>query len=377
MCSKIPSQRILVTGGCGFIGSHLVDRLVKCGYKVRVYDLLEPQVHLHKKPAYLNKGAEYIFADIRDGSKLKKALKDIEVIFHLASQVGVGQSMYQIEKYVAHNTFGTAVLLDLIVNTKNKVKKLIVASSMSIYGEGAYSCKRCGKISPRLRKEQQLKRRDWEMRCLECGAVAEAINTDENKPLFPTSVYATTKRSQEEMCLEVGSAYKIPTVALRYFNVFGSRQSLSNPYTGVAAIFSSRVKNNKAPLIFEDGKQSRDFVYVSDVVQANILAMNKKEADYDFFNVGTGNPHTILDIATTLISLYKKDLRPEILNKFRTGDIRHCYAQISKISRKLDYRPKISFKDGMRQLMQWSETEEAFDLMAQAQEALKRKGLTT
>lgn len=369
-------MKILVTGGCGFIGSHLVDRLVGEGYKMRVYDLLEPQVHLGKKPSYLSREVEYIFADIRDRDRLKGALKDIEIVFHLASQVGVGQSMYQIEKYVSHNTFGTAVLLDLIVNTKNKVKKIIVASSMSIYGEGAYKCKKCGVVYPYLREQKQLKRGDWQMRCLQCGRTIKSLATNEGKPLFPTSIYATTKRSQEEMCLEVGTAYKIPTVALRFFNVYGPRQSLNNPYTGVAAIFLSRVKNNKAPLIFEDGRQSRDFIYISDIVEANILGMNKKEADYNFFNVGTGNPHTILDIAKTIISLSKKDLKPKILNKFRAGDIRHCYADIAKISKKLGFVPKVSFEKGMGKLIKWSQDQRARDLTYKAQQALKKRGLS-
>ena len=369
-------MKVLVTGGCGFIGSHLVDRLIKEGHRVKVYDILEPQVHLGKKPSYLNKEAEYIFDDIRNKEKLKEALKDIDIVFHQAAQVGVGQSMYEIEKYVSHNSLGTAILLDLIVNTKNNIKKIIVASSMSIYGEGAYECKECGVVYPILRDDEQLKSKDWEMKCPKCRKEVKPQPTAEDKSLFPTSIYATTKRSQEEMCLEVGKAYKIPTVALRYFNVYGPRQSLSNPYTGVAAIFLSRVKNDKEPLIFEDGRQSRDFIYISDIIEANILAMNKDEANYDFFNVGTGEPHSILDIARTIISLYGKDLKPEILGKFRAGDIRHCYSNISKTSKKLEFRPRISFEEGMKELIKWSETQEARDLTQKAQTELKRKGLS-
>jgi len=369
-------MKVLITGGCGFIGSHLVDRLVGSGHKVRVYDLLEPQVHLGKKPAFLNKHAEYIFQDIRNKEKLKKALRGIDIIFHEASQVGVGQSMYQIEKYVSHNSFGTAVLLDLIVNTRNTVKKIIIASSMSIYGEGAYRCKTCGMVYPPLREEGQLKKRDWEIRCPKCKRIVSQVPTPEDKPLSPTSIYATTKRCQEEMCLGVGRACKIPTVALRYFNVYGPRQSLNNPYTGVAAIFLSQVKNNHAPLIFEDGRQSRDFIYISDIVEANILAMNKQEADYDIFNVGTGKPQAILSVASFIISFYNKELlKPKIINKFRTGDIRHCYAEISKISKELGFRPKISFREGMQKLIAWSQTQEARDLTQKAQLELKKRGL--
>lgn len=368
-------MKIMVTGGCGFIGSHLVDRLISEGYQVKVFDMLEPQVHLGKKPGYLNAHAEYIFADLRSKDKLKKAIKNIDVIFHLAAQVGVGQSMYQIEKYISHNVGGTAILLDLLVNSKNKVKKFIVASSMSIYGEGAYRCKACGITYPNLRSLSQLKSRDWDTKCPKCKRKVRDIPTPENKPLFPTSVYATSKRSQEEMCLEVGVAYKIPTVALRYFNVYGPRQSLSNPYTGVAAIFLSRAKNNLAPLIFEDGKQTRDFIYVSDLVDANILAMRNKEANYGFFNVGTGNPHSILEIAETIIHLCKKNLKPVILNKFRAGDIRHCYADIHKIKHTLRFTPRVKFQEGMKKLIFWSENEKAVDLTHKAQSELVKRGL--
>lgn len=368
-------MNILVTGGCGFIGSHLVDKLVKMGHKVLVYDTLEPQVHSNKKPAYLNKDAEYIFADIRDGNNLKKAIKNVEVLFHEASQVGVGQSMYEIARYVSHNSYGSSVLLDLIVNTKNKIKKMICASSMSIYGEGAYRCKSCGEIYPRLREDRQLKKRDWEMRCFLCGREVKSLPTNENKPLAPTSIYATTKRCQEEMFLETGIAYKIPTVALRYFNVYGPRQSLNNPYTGVAAIFLSGVKNDNPPIVFEDGRQSRDFVYVSDIVEANILAMKKTQADYEVFNVGTGEPHTILDIAKKIIAIFGNDLKPCILNKFRPGDIRHCYADISKIKEKLGFKTNVSFEEGMKKLIEWSAVQKASDLSAKAQSELKKRGL--
>ncbi len=367
-------MKVLVTGGCGFIGSHLVDKLIEQGHRVIAYDMLEKQVHLGKKPDYLNRYAEYVFADLRSKEKLKKALKDIEIIFHLASQVGVGQSMYQIEKYTSHNACGTAVLLDLLVNNKNKVRKIIVASSMSIYGEGSYRCKTCGIVYPNLRSALQLKKRDWQMHCPKCKKLLKDMPTPEDKPLFPTSVYATTKRSQEEMCLQIGSAYKIPTVALRYFNVFGPRQSLSNPYTGVTAIFLSRVKNNQPPLIFEDGRQSRDFIYISDLVEANILAMKTKEADYGFFNVGTGKPRSILEIANTIISLCYKDFKPVILNKYRAGDIRHCYADIDKI-KKLGFSPKTSFQEGMKKLILWSEDQKAVDSTCKAQQELARRGL--
>jgi len=373
------SKKILVTGGAGFIGSHLVDRLVELGYKVRVFDNLEPQVHGDKQetPNYLNKECEFIKGDIRDREELKKALKGIEVIFHEAAMVGVAQSMYEINRYMEVNTLGTANLLDILANERNNVEKIIVASSMSIYGEGKYSCKRCGTVFPKLRPLEQLKKRAWEMRCPTCKKSLVSLPTDEDKPLYPTSIYAISKRDQEEMCLSIGRAYKIPTVALRYFNVYGPRQALSNPYTGVAAIFSARIKNHHNPIIFEDGLQSRDFTYVTDIVQANILAMEKEEVNFEVFNVGTGRKLTILDIANILIKkLGKDELHPEIVSKYREGDIRHCYADISKIKEKLGYRPEVEFEDGISNLINWVREEEAIDRFEESRNQLERKGLT-
>jgi len=368
-------MRILVTGGCGFVGSHLVDRLVSEGHEVRAYDLLEPQVHGVKKPSYLNDEAEYIIADIRNKDKLKKSLRNIEVVFHQAAQVGVGQSMYQIEKYTSHNVFGAAVLLELIANSKNKVKKLLFASSMSIYGEGAYKCRECGMVYPRMRPEKQLEERKWQMLCPHCNKEAQSAPTNEEKPLFPTSIYATTKRTQEEMCLQFGLAYKIPTVSLRYFNIYGPRQSLNNPYTGVMAIFLSRLKNNNTPLVFEDGRQSRDFIHVSDIVEANMLAMKKMEGVFDFFNVGTGEANSVLDVAQHLISFLRTDLKPKIMHKFRIGDIRHCYADISKISKRFGFKPKVSLREGMAKLVASSSSQSAKDLFIKAHAELVKRGL--
>lgn len=367
-------SKVLVTGGAGFIGSHLVDKLVERGNEVAVVDSLEEQVHT-KKPDYLNPEAQYVFADIRDKSVLAKAIEDVEVIFHEAAAVGVGQSMYQVEKYVEVNTMATAKLLDILVNKENEVKKLIVASSMSIYGEGAYECGDCGVVYPELRTEEQLKQREWEMKCPKCGKIVRPITASEDKPLHPTSIYAITKRDQEEMCLTVGRAYGIPMVALRYFNVYGPRQSLNNPYTGVCAIFASRIKNNNPPLIFEDGLQTRDFVSVHDIVEANILAMRSSTANYEVFNVGTGKSINILEIAQTLINLYKKELKPEITDKYRAGDIRHCFADITKIKNKLGYKPKVDFEEGMKELVGWGEKEEAKDKFKEAHEELLRRGL--
>ena len=373
------SKKVLVTGGAGFIGSHLVDKLIEKGYQVRVFDDLEPQVHGRdgSVPEYLNSECEFVKADIRNKSALKNALEDIEVIFHQAAMVGVGQSMYEINKYVEVNTLGTANLLDILVNEKHKVEKLIIASSMSVYGEGKYKCDNCGTVYPRLRSLEQLKRREWEMSCPLCGKCVEGIPTPEDKPLYPTSVYAISKRDQEEICLTIGRAYDIPTVALRYFNVYGPRQALSNPYTGVAAIFSARIKNRHNPIIFEDGLQSRDFIHVRDIVQANILAMEKKEANFEIFNVGMGRKLTILDMANILIKKLGADgLAPELVNKYREGDIRHCYADVSKIKEKLGYEPRVRFEDGILDLVDWVKEEEAVDRFEESQKELETKGLT-
>ncbi len=370
--------KILVTGGAGFIGSHLVDALIEKGYKVRIYDNLDPQVHgkAQKIPEYLNKKAEFIKGDVRDRQKLKGAIKDIDIIFHEASAVGVGQSMYEIEKYVDANTRGTAVLLDILVNEPNKVKKVLVASSMSIYGEGAYKCKNCGVVYPKLRPREQLKKRDWEMKCPHCGSIVKPMPTNEDKPLYPTSVYAITKRDQEELVLSTLQAYSIPAVALRYFNVYGPRQSLSNPYTGALAIFISRLLNKNPPLIFEDGNQSRDFVYVQDIVKANLLAMNSDKADWENFNVGTGIITTIKDVADVLGKNINPGIKPEIVNKFRAGDIRHCYADIAKIKGILGFEPDINFERGIKNYLEWVKTQKPTDNIDKAIKELEKKGLT-
>lgn len=370
-------EKILVTGGAGFVGSHLVDGLVKNGYTVKMLDNLDPQVHgvSGKKPAYLNKEAQFLKGDVRDERILKKAMESVDVIYHLAAAVGVGQSMYQIKKYMEVNTVGTALLLDLLVNTKNRVRKLIVASSMSIYGEGAYKCKNCGLVYPHLRPQGQLKQRRWEMFCPDCLRQTLAATTSEDKILYPTSIYAISKRDQEEQCLVTGRSYKIPTVALRYFNIYGSRQSLSNPYTGVCAIFSSRIKNNHPPLVYEDGLQTRDFIHVNDIIQANLLALTNKDVDYQALNVGTGRPTSIIEIARILIKLYDSDVSPKVVNRYRIGDIRHCYADISRI-KKLGFSPKVSLEEGFRELIEWGKREKAQDRIVKASLELKSRGLT-
>lgn len=369
-------EHILVTGGAGFIGSFLIDELIQRGHRVRAFDNLTPQVHANGRlPSYLNPKAEYLWGDMRNHEELTRAAQDIDVIFHEAAAVGVGQSQYDIKRYVEVNTGGTANLLDLLVNTKHHIKKLIVAASMSSYGEGASVCPRCGEVNPAARSETQLKHGEWELSCPYCQTIVQPIATRETKKRECTSIYAVTKNNQEEMAMIIGRAYGIPTVALRYFNTYGPRQSLSNPYTGVAAIFISRIKNNQRPVIYEDGRQTRDFISVHDIVDANLMAMEKEEANYQIYNVGTGKPLPIWEVASGLISLAGKELEPDITGQYRKGDIRHCFADISKIQKELGFQPKVSFSQGMEELMEWSISMTAEDRVHRATDELRKKGL--
>lgn len=370
-------MKILITGGAGFVGSHTADALLKKGHEVRVFDNLAPQVHGEDAavPAYLSKEVEFVKGDVRDRETFKKAVQGVDAVYHLAAAVGVAQSMYEVYEYVSANSLGGAVLLDILIKEKHKVQKVIVASSMSIYGEGQYSCTNCGVIFPKLRSNAQLEQRDWEMRCPHCHQSVSPMPTNEEKPLFPTSIYAITKRDHEETFLVAGRAYKLPTVALRYFNIYGSRQALSNPYTGVAAIFCSRFLNNKPPIVFEDGEQSRDFTHVSDIVQANLLVLENEAADYEAFNVGTGSPMTIRQVGNLLRDHLAPQLELEIVGKFRAGDIRHCYADISKIQQRLGYQPRVTFKDGLSKLIEWVKTQQAEDHVDKAKEQLNERKL--
>lgn len=352
-------MNILVTGGAGFIGSHIVDGLIERGHRVRVLDALVEQVHGGAGPQHLNPNAEFLKGDVCDPELVDRALEGVDVVYHKAAEVGVGQSMYEIARYVKANDFGTAVLLEAIVKRRPQIQKLVVASSMSIYGEGAYACDGCGPVQPKLRTLPQLLDRDWEINCPQCGAKARPVATNEDKPLIPSSVYAISKQDQEQFCLVVGRAYDIPVVALRYFNVYGPRQALSNPYTGVCAIFSGRLLNDEAPMVFEDGEQTRDFVHVSDIVQANMLALETDKADYQALNIGTGFPISISEIALMLARGLGKDIRPEVTGKYREGDIRHCVADISRARTLLGYEPKVKLADGIPELLEWVRQQQA------------------
>jgi dTDP-L-rhamnose 4-epimerase len=344
---------VLVTGGAGFIGSHLVDRLVARGRAVRVLDVIEPQVHVALR-GHRNRHAEYLEGTILDPQLLAIALDGVGDVIHLAAQVGVGQSMYEIVRYVRENSLGTAVLLEALAQRRQALASLVVASSMSIYGEGQYACPGCGlEACPVVRTPAALKSRRWEPVCVVCGRPAQSTPTRESKPLRADSVYAVTKRDHEDLCLLFGRAYGVRTVALRFFNVYGTRQSLSNPYTGVAAIFCSRLLNRRPPLVFEDGLQSRDFVHVSDIVSAIELAVETTRVGDLAINVGTGVSTTVLDVATLLAQQLQIDCPPQVVDRFRQGDVRHCYADVSLARQALGYAPRVALRDGLDELVAW------------------------
>ncbi|HEY6251310.1 MAG TPA: NAD-dependent epimerase/dehydratase family protein [Candidatus Angelobacter sp.] len=370
------TKNVLVTGGAGFVGSHLVDALLNAGHKVRVLDNLTPQVHSNRIPEYLSPEAELVIGNLCDEAAVRGALDGIEVIFHLAAVVGVGQSMYEISRYVEVNTLGTAVLLQEMLNRRNKIEKLVLASSMSIYGEGKYVCTACGEKAPPLRPAEQLRTKQWETLCPECAAALAPAATPESKPLQCSSIYALSKKDQEEMCLLYGRTYNLPVVALRYFNIYGARQALSNPYTGVAAIFASRLLNGKPPLVFEDGKQVRDFVSVDDVVQANLLAMERSLADGMALNIGSGEPISIGEVALTLSAALETPIPAEFTGKYRAGDIRHCFADISGAQKLLGYQPRFTFSEGVRDLVAWLRSQQPADRAAEATAQLNYYGLT-
>ncbi|MFW9988660.1 MAG: GDP-mannose 4,6-dehydratase [Candidatus Odinarchaeota archaeon] len=374
------SKKVLITGGAGFIGSHLADILIEQkNYDVSILDILDDQVHgkTDSPPKYLNKKAKFIKNSVTNYKKLQELIQQNEIIFHLAAKVGVGQSMYQIKKYTENNILGSANLLDILVNSEHNVKKLVIASSNTVYGEGKSQCNKCGVIFPNLREIEQLKKKDWDLYCPKCGSKVKPLLTDEKSRLNPSSIYAFSKQAQEKIALLIGNTYGINTTVLRFFLVYGMRQSLSNPYTGVCAIFSIRALYGKPPIVYEDGKQSRDFVNVSDVCQALILAMDKKAANGEIFNVGTGIPITIKEVAETITQKINPELKPVYNQQYRIGDIRHNSADISKIKNKLGYSPKLSFKEGIDDLIVWikSKKDDVHEPSQKAIEELKEKGL--
>jgi dTDP-L-rhamnose 4-epimerase len=370
-------MRVLITGGAGFIGSHLADRLLAEGHEVRALDNLDGQVHPGgAPPEYLDPAVELHVGDVRDRAAVARALDGVDALYHFAAAVGVGQSMYEIERYTSVNAIGAAVVLEEVLERRDTVRKLVVASSMSIYGEGQYRNPRTGEsgIAPGLRPESQLAAKQWEV-LGDDGEPLEPEPTAETKQLRPSSVYAVNKRDHEELFLSVGAAYGVPAVALRFFNVYGERQALSNPYTGVAAIFSSRLMNDNRPLVFEDGRQTRDFIDVRDLVRGCVLALATDRADGTTLNLGTGRATSIGEVARTIAAGLGKEIEPEVVEQYRAGDIRHCYADTRLGEELMGFRSEIAFADGMRELLAWLEGQEAVDAVDTAREALLARGL--
>jgi len=368
-------EKVLITGGAGFIGSHLADALLAKGYRVRVLDNLSEQVHGAGRefPSYLDREIEALEGDIRNPSDVERAVSDVDAVFHFASAVGVGQSMYEIERYVDVNNRGTAVLLEAL--RRRPLAKLIVASSMSIYGEGSYRDGNGALCAPRPRSLQQLKSGEWNLAGPD-GAPLVPCPTPEDKTPMPESIYALSKYDQEMMCLLVGRAYGIPVVALRFFNVYGERQALSNPYTGVLAVFAARYLNERPPVIFEDGCQKRDFVHVRDLAAGCVLALENSSVRDEVFNLGGGAAYSILEIAERLGEILgKRYLSAQVTGSYRSGDIRNCFADISKAGRVLGYRPQITLEAGLTAFAQWLEGRLDEDRSEIAARELRRHGL--
>jgi dTDP-L-rhamnose 4-epimerase len=368
--------RVLITGGAGFIGSHLADLLLRRGCAVRALDSLEPQVHGPGavRPDYLDPEVELRVGDVRDPDALRSALEDVDSVVHLAAAVGVGQSMYEISRFVGANAGGSAALLEEL--TKRPPRRLVVASSMSLYGEGLYVDADGRPAEAVERSLDQLKRGDWEPRDAD-GRPLSPRPTPESKPPRLASVYALSKYDQEILALVIGRAYGFPVSALRFFNVYGPRQALSNPYTGVLAIFASRLLNGRPPLIFEDGRQRRDFVSVKDVARACLLALESPPERSGTLNVGSGRSYDVLEIAERLAAaLGREDLRPETTGQYRAGDIRHCFADISKAREEIGYAPEVELEEGIRELAAWVEGRTARDGVLEARGELTRRGLT-
>ncbi|WP_064709959.1 NAD-dependent epimerase/dehydratase family protein [Rhizobium bangladeshense] len=365
---------ILITGGCGFIGRHVAEELLKNGYGVRILDALIDQVHADAEVSVPD-GAEIIQGDVRDKDAVRAALAGVSGVIHLAAEVGVGQSMYEIARYVGCNDLGTAVLLEAMIGLP--VKKIVVASSMSVYGEGLYLTadgKRLGYVRRRM---QNVKQGQWDP-LDEDGQPLTPVATDEEKPVDLASIYALTKYAQERQVLIFGEAYGLDAVALRLFNVFGAGQALSNPYTGVLANFGSRLANGQPPMIFEDGRQRRDFVHVRDVATAFRLALEKPAASGHVINIGSGQAYSIADVATLLAdAMGVPEIGPDIMNKARSGDIRNCFADISKARELLGFEPKYRLENALAPFAEWVRQTGAVDRGAEMKRQLEERGLVS
>ena len=368
-------MKTLVTGGAGFIGTHLVRALHDRGDEVVVLDSFEAQVHENTQPD-LPPDVELIVGNVGDSALAARALQGVDRVVHLAAAVGVGQSMYEIARYTELNTMATARFLEAVVAARPMPARFVVASSMSIYGEGEYSCDEHGRTAPGPRPEEQLLTRAWEMQCPMCGREMRPVPTRETKPLIPTSIYAINKRDHEEMALVTGAAYGIPTVALRFFNIYGPGQALSNPYTGVAAIFASRLLNHRSPLIFEDGAQTRDFTHVCDVVKGILRALASDAAVGRAINLGTGRPTSVAQVAEVIARGLGVEVEATLNGRYRAGDIRHCYSDPSLARDLLGFEATTTFEQGMAELIEWLQDQQADDHVDDATQELAARGLT-
>ncbi len=376
------AKSVLITGGAGFIGSNLSLSLLSKGYKVRVLDNLSHQIHGEDPDkSYLfnliKDKVEFIHGDVLNRQDWLEAIEDQDVIVHLAAETGTGESMYKIEKYTDVNIKGTSILLDILANSEShSVEKIVIASSRSIYGEGKYESPEYGIIYPTERKEEDMLKGDFDVKCPISGVNAKLLPTDEESKIHPSSIYGLTKQVQEQMCMISGKSLNIPVVAFRYQNVYGPGQSLRNPYTGIISIFSTRIKNNNEINIFEDGKESRDFVYIQDVVDATILGIEKQEANYNVYNVGSGRRTSVLKVMQSLCRGYGIEAKYQISGNFRSGDIRDNYADLSRISNDLGFEPKVSFEEGIKQFCEWVSSQEIQDdQFSKSFEEMKNKGL--
>lgn len=370
------SEHVLITGGAGFIGSHLADELLRRGYRVRALDNLAAEVHggARTRPSYLSPDIELHLGDVRDREAVRAALRGVTAVVHFAAKVGVGQSMYRLEEYTSTNVIGTAVLLEALA--EKPVRRLVVASSMSVYGEGLYRTQSGVITEAQARSLEQLKRGEWEARSA-AGELLTPVPTPETKTPALESVYALSKYDQERLCLIAGRAYGIPTVALRFFNAYGPRQSLGNPYTGVLAIFAAQILNDRRPMIFEDGHQQRDFVSVHDVARATAQALASEAAVGQVINIGSGRPVSVRAIEREARrAIGKTALEPEIIGKYRMGDVRHCFADITLARQTLGYEPRVSLENGLTELSGWLSGQTAESRVAEARAELEARGLT-
>jgi dTDP-L-rhamnose 4-epimerase len=367
--------RVLITGGAGFIGSHLADELLGVGYVVRVFDNCSPQVHgaVQGPPSYLRPDVEFVRGEIQDGAALRRALRGVDSVVHLAAMVGVGQSMYEVADYTAVNDLGTAVLMQALL--ERPVGRLVVASSMSVYGEGRYQTAGGEIVDTAERSAGQLKAGRWDPADSQGGSL-QPVPTPEDKRPNLSSVYALNKYAQERLCLLIGHAYDLPTTALRFFNVYGTRQALSNPYTGVLAIFASRLLNGNRPLLFEDGQQRRDFVHVRDAARACRLALEAPPSVRGVFNIGSGESRTICEVFQELAAAMEAPGGvAEITGRYRVGDVRHCFADITRARAELGFEPRIDFADGLAEFVAWLAEATAVDRVEEATGELLRRGL--